>query len=66
LFLLPKLVLGVFTPAWLLSDAIATPLTWVAYVPFLIFVLERDSAYWASAGFSACVLDSIGEQPQGE
>ena len=55
---------GVFTSSWLVSDAIAVPLTWMAYVPFLIFVLERDSRYWARCGFSACVLGLIGEGEQ--
>jgi hypothetical protein len=61
LFLLPKLFLGVFTPSWLISDALTVPLTFVAYVPFLISILERDSRYWARCGFSACVLGTIGE-----
>ena len=56
LFLVPRLVLGVFTPAWLATDLVATPLAWVAYVPFLLWVLQRDSRFWVSSGFTACLL----------
>ena len=55
-FLLPKVALGVFTPKWLLADAVATPLAWLVYVPFLAWVLQRDSAFWLRCGFTACVL----------
>lgn len=43
-----------------LQDAIATPLLWVVYVPFLIWVLQRDSGYWARAGFMACIVEEGG------
>ena len=60
LFLVPRLVFGVFTPAWLATDLVATPLAWVAYVPFLLWVLQRDSRFWVSSGFTACLLGNAG------
>lgn len=56
LFLVPKLYLGVFTSWWQVSDAIAMPLAWIAYTPFLLWVLQCDSQYWARCGFTACVM----------
>ena len=56
LFVLPKIALGVFTSAWVLSDAIAVPLAWIAYTPFLTWVLVRDSRYWSRCGFTACLM----------
>ena len=32
------------------------PLAWIAYTPFLLYVLQCDSRYWARCGFTACVL----------
>ena len=31
-------------------------LRWVAYTPFLLWVLQCDSRYWARCGFTACVM----------
>ena len=56
LFVLPKMALGVFTSSWLVSDAIALPLAWIAYTPFLTWVLSRDSRYWSRCGFTACLM----------
>ena len=56
LFVLPKMALGVFTSSWLVSDAIALPLAWIAYTPFLTWVLARDSRYWSRCGFTACLM----------
>ena len=50
---------GVFTPEsikWQLSDAIGMPLAWIAYTPFLTWVLLRDSHYWSRCGFTACLM----------
>ena len=55
-FVLPKMALGVFTSSWLVSDAIALPLAWIAYTPFLTWVLARDSRYWSRCGFTACLM----------
>ena len=59
-YLAPKLCLGVFTQGWLLEDAISIPLAWLLYVPFLAWVLQRDSAFWLRCGFTACVLGDRG------
>ncbi|KOO20995.1 protein kinase [Chrysochromulina tobinii] len=55
-FLKFEMALGVFTSSWLVSDAIALPLAWIAYTPFLTWVLARDSRYWSRCGFTACLM----------
>eukprot|EP00304_Pavlova_gyrans_P002691 CAMPEP_0206052180 /NCGR_PEP_ID=MMETSP1466-20131121/33171_1 /ASSEMBLY_ACC=CAM_ASM_001126 /TAXON_ID=44452 /ORGANISM="Pavlova gyrans, Strain CCMP608" /LENGTH=376 /DNA_ID=CAMNT_0053427327 /DNA_START=31 /DNA_END=1157 /DNA_ORIENTATION=- len=62
-FVLTRVYFGVLSPDEVqLQDAIATPLIWVVYVPFLILVLERDSAYWSRAGFMACIVEEGGRE----
>ena len=53
-FLVPRLVLGV-SRRRVATDLVATPLAWMAYVPFLLWVLQRDSPL-VSSGFTACLL----------
>ena len=58
-FLFPKLFFGVFTTdalKWQISDAIGVPLAWIAYTPFLTWILLRDSLYWSRSGFTACLM----------
>lgn len=59
LFTLPKLLLGVLSgdaSKWQLLDALGVPFAWLAYTPFLTWVLLRDSRYWSSCGFTACLM----------
>merc|ERR1719446_1010279 len=44
-----------------LSYHAASAFAWLGYVPFLCYVLSRDSDYWTRGGFSSALMATLAD-----